>query len=72
MIQPIYTEFIRLDALLKLTSVVETGGQAKSVIQNGEVTVNGDVCTMRGKKIRSGDNVIFDGKTITVMVAENE
>lgn len=72
MTQLIYTEFIRLDALLKLTSVVETGGQAKSVIQNGEVTVNGDVCTMRGKKIRSGDNVIFDGKTITVMVAENE
>ena len=70
MIQPIYTEFIRLDALLKLTSVVETGGQAKSVIQNGEVTVNGDICTMRGKKIRPGDQVVFNGKTITVTVAE--
>lgn len=46
----ISTEFIRLDALLKLTGLVDTGGQAKFVIQNGEVSVNGETCTMRGKK----------------------
>ena len=51
----ISTEFIRLDALLKLTGLVDTGGQAKFVIQNGEVSVNGETCTMRGKKLRSGD-----------------
>lgn len=46
----ITTEFIRLDALLKLGGALDTGGQAKFVIQNGEVKVNGEVCTMRGKK----------------------
>ncbi len=48
-------EYIRLDDLLKNVSVVNTGGHAKIVIQNGEVKVNGEVCTMRGKKLRSGD-----------------
>lgn len=66
MIQKIQTEFIRLDALLKLTSVVETGGQAKWMIQNGEVLLNGEVCTQRGKKIRPGDTVTVGGKTVTV------
>ena len=47
----ITTEFIRLDALLKLGGALDTGGQAKFVIQNGEVEVNGEVCTMRGKKM---------------------
>lgn len=51
----ITTEFIKLDALLKFAGAVETGGEAKTVIQNGEVLVNGEVCTMRGKKLRSGD-----------------
>lgn len=51
----ITTEFIKLDALLKFAGAVETGGEAKTVIQNGEVTVNGEICTMRGKKLRSGD-----------------
>ena len=49
------TEFIRLDALLKLGGASVTGGQAKLIIQNGEVLVNGEVCTMRGKKMRPGD-----------------
>ena len=49
------TEFIRLDALLKLAGAVETGGHAKLAIQNGDVLVNGQVCTMRGKKMRGGD-----------------
>ena len=49
------TEYIRLDALLKLAGAVETGGQAKVLIQGGGVTVNGQICTMRGKKMRPGD-----------------
>lgn len=55
----IHTEFIRLDALLKLGGGAVTGGQAKLVIQNGEVLVNGEVCTMRGKKMRAGDKAQF-------------
>ena len=66
--QVIHTEFIRLDALLKLTALVETGGQAKALIQDGAVLVNGEVCTMRGKKLRQDDTVTFDGKTVTVDV----
>ncbi len=70
MIQHIQTEFIRLDALLKLVAMAATGGQAKAMIQNGDVLVNGDVCTMRGKKIRQGDIVQVNGKTVTVEVSE--
>ena len=62
----ITTEFIRLDALLKLGGALDTGGQAKFVIQNGEVEVNGEVCTMRGKKIRPGDTVSVDKLTVQV------
>ena len=62
----IQTEFIRLDALLKLANVTQTGGQAKWMIQDGAVSVNGEICTMRGKKIRAGDTVFVDGQTITV------
>ena len=54
-------EYIRLDDLLKNLSLVNTGGNAKIVIQDGEVKVNGEVCTMRGKKLRTGDKVEFDG-----------
>ncbi len=53
------TEFIRLDALLKLGGAVETGGQAKVVVQGGEVKVNGETCTMRGKKMRPGDRAEY-------------
>jgi ribosome-associated protein len=56
----INTEFIKLDALLKYAALVGTGGEAKTVIAEGLVTVNGEVCTMRGKKIRPGDRVSFD------------
>ena len=62
----IHTEFIKLDSLLKLAGLVETGGEAKLLIQNGQVEVNGEVCTMRGKKIRPGDVVAFNGQTLTV------
>lgn len=53
-------EFIRLDAALKFSGIVGTGGQAKMIIQDGLVSVNGDICTMRGKKLRSGDTVEFE------------
>ena len=56
---PIDTEFIRLDALLKFGGAVDTGGQAKMVIQDGLVKVNGQICTMRGKKMRPGDCAQF-------------
>lgn len=54
-------DFIRLDSAMKLANMVVTGGHAKIVIQEGEVKVNGEVCTMRGKKLRIGDKVEFDG-----------
>ena len=66
----ITTEFIKLQDLLKLANLVGTGGEAKIVIQNGDVSVNGEVCTMRGKKIRPGDMVSFDGKELTVSYAD--
>lgn len=59
-------EFIRLDALMKLSDTVVTGGHAKVVIQNGEVKVNGEVCTMRGKKMRDGDFFTYEGTKVTV------
>lgn len=66
----ITTEFIKLQDLLKFANLVETGGAAKECVQSGEVTVNGEVCTMRGKKIRPGDDVCFDGQHYTVSYAD--
>lgn len=60
------TEFIKLQDLLKLGGAVDTGGMAKVAIQNGFVKVNGEVCTMRGKKMRSGDIAVLDDLTIIV------
>lgn len=62
----ITTEFIKLDALLKFAGVVETGGEAKQIIQEGGVSVNGEVCTMRGKKLRTGDRVELPGIRIVI------
>ena len=56
----ITTEFIRLDSFLKLCGAVITGGEAKIAIAEGMVFVNSEVCTMRGKKLRPGDKVIFE------------
>ena len=53
-------EFIKLDSALKFSGVLGTGGQAKMVIQEGLVLVNGEVCTMRGKKLHDGDIVKFE------------
>ena len=55
---------------MKFANLVATGGEAKERIQAGEVTVNGEVCTMRGKKIRPGDVVAFDGQKLTVSYAD--
>lgn len=60
------SEFIRLQDLLKLSGLCATGGMAKIVIQNGEVKVNGEVCTMRGKKLRGGDTAEYEGNIIEV------
>ena len=62
----ITTEFIRLDSFLKLCGAVITGGEAKIAIVEGMVFVNGEVCTMRGKKLRAGDTVEFAGQTLQV------
>lgn len=62
----ITTEYIKLQDLLKLAGLTYTGGEAKVMVQEGLVTVNGEVCTMRGKKIRPGDKVEFEGKTLEV------
>ena len=60
------SEFIRLQDLLKLSGMCGTGDMAKVVIQNGEVLVNGEVCTMRGKKLRTGDRAQYDNIVIEV------
>lgn len=60
------SDFIRLQDLLKLSGACATGGMAKLRIQNGEVLVNGEVCTMRGKKMRPGDRAQLDEMRIEV------
>ena len=67
----IRTEFIKLDSLLKFAGLCDTGGFAKELIQQGQVKVNGEVCTMRGKKIRPGDSVSVDKFTVLVKAEEN-
>ena len=57
----IMTEYIKLQDALKFANVVYSGGEAKTLIQEGQVTVNGEVCTMRGKKLRTGDKFQFEG-----------
>ncbi len=60
------SEYIKLQDFLKLSGVCATGGMAKLAVQNGEVLVNKEVCTMRGKKLRPGDAVQLDDVTIIV------
>ena len=62
----IRTDYIKLDALLKYAALVGSGGEAKTVIAEGLVRVNGEVCTMRGKKLRPGDRVEFDGQRVLI------
>lgn len=56
----IKTEFIKLDSLLKFSGIAETGGIAKEIILDGAVKFNGEICTMRGKKVRRGDIVTVE------------
>ncbi len=65
----ITTEYIKLESAMKLANVVPTGGSAKAEIQEGFVTVNGEVCTMRGKKLVPGDKFAFDGDTYEIVHA---
>ena len=62
----ITTEFIKLEAFLKFAGAVSTGGEAKNLIQDSLVRVNGEVCTMRGKKLRPGDTVELRTDRLTV------
>lgn len=66
MTQEIHTPFIKLEQLLKLAGLTDTGGFAKELIQGGNVCVNGEVCTMRGKKIRNADVVTVEHFEVTV------
>ena len=66
----ISTEFIKLQDALKLANAVPTGGIAKTEIQEGNVFVNGEVCTMRGKKLYPGDRFAFDGQDYLVSIHE--
>ena len=59
-------EYIRLCDLLKMSGDFETGGQTKLAIQSGEVKVNGEICTMRGKKLRKGDKAEYNGTVFEV------
>ena len=62
----ITTEFIKLESAMKLANIVISGGSAKNEIQEGYVTVNGEVCTMRGKKLYPGDKFSFEGDTYLI------
>ena len=65
------TEFIKLEAALKYANATESGGMAKAVIQDGLVKVNGEVCTMRGKKLYPGDKVEFEGTVYLICIHES-
>ena len=63
----IHTEFIKLQDALKYANIVYSGGEAKQVIQDEQVLVNGEVCTMRGKKLRDGDKFEFAGQKFVII-----
>ena len=62
----ISTEFIKLQDAMKFANIVYSGGEAKQLILDGMVQVNGEVCTMRGKKLRDGDKFTFNGETYVI------
>ena len=66
----IMTEYIKLQDALKFANVVYSGGEAKTLIQEGQVTVNGEVCTMRGKKLYPGDSFSFEGLHYLICIHE--
>ena len=64
----IHTEFIKLESAMKLANCIESGGMAKAVIQDGLVTVNGETCTMRGKKLYPGEKFAFQGEEYLICI----
>jgi ribosome-associated protein len=66
----ISTEFIKLESAMKLANVLPTGGAAKAEIQEGFVQVNGEVCTMRGKKLYPGDKFTYEGQSYLICIHE--
>ncbi len=62
------TEYIKLESAMKLANIVISGGSAKMEIQQGYVTVNGQVCTMRGKKLYPGDRFAFEGQSYLICI----
>ena len=62
----ITTEYIKLQDAMKFANIVYSGGEAKTLIQEGEVKVNGEICTMRGKKLYNGDKFEFDGQSYLI------
>lgn len=64
----IHEEFIKLDNLMKFSGLAQTGGEAKILIQSGQVLVNGEVCIMRGKKMRDGDSAQYGDRIVEVSV----
>jgi ribosome-associated protein len=66
--QPVTEKYIKLDSFLKWQNLVDTGGEAKLLIQNGEVRVNGKIEIRRGRKLLNGDKVTFKGKTLRVEI----
>ena len=65
------TDFIKLEAALKYANATESGGMAKAVIQDGLVSVNGELCTMRGKKLYPGDEISYDGTVYVIGIHES-
>ena len=68
----ITTEYIKLQDAMKLANAAETGGEAKLMIQEGQILVNGEICQMRGKKLRPGDRFVCDGRAYQMCRDESE
>ena len=66
----ISTEFIKLQDAMKYANIVYSGGEAKQLIQEEQVQVNGEICTMRGKKLRPGDRFTFQEQTYLISIHE--
>lgn len=63
----ITTEYIKLDQLLKFAGIAESGGQTKEIVAEGDVSVNGEICLMRGKKIRKGDKIVIGDNCLVIV-----